>query len=135
MVIWLGYELYFIRYYTTVAGVATVLVMLRVFEIVRLAIYPDKTFGAGRSGHWPLVRGNFIKDHPECAVCGGENELEVHHIIPVFVDKTQELNPKNLITLCNPHHLLFGHLMKWKSFNKNVVKDAILWRERIENRP
>ena len=50
----------------------------------------------------------------------------------------KELDENNLITLCDGKsrcHLLFGHLLSWKSFNPNVVEDCKIWSEKINNRP
>lgn len=89
-----------------------------------------------RSYKWRKVRNNFIKQHPRCAVCGKDKKLQVHHIIPVSVDQTKELEYNNLITLCaSPCHLLFGHLNNYSSYNKDVVKDAAYFLNKIKNRP
>lgn len=57
-----------------------------------------------------------------------------HHVVPVHIDPTRELDPANLITLCPPHHLLFGHLMLWEAYNSEVVKDCMEWQFKIANR-
>jgi len=91
-------------------------------------------FGA-RSPNWAKVRDKFIDSHPFCECCGGYEDLEVHHIIPFHIDRSLELEESNLITLCRPHHLLLGHLMSWKSFNRAVRQDADTWRNKIRVRP
>jgi 5-methylcytosine-specific restriction endonuclease McrA len=99
---------------------------------------PQGTF---RSTHWPTVRKNFLKDHPFCSVCGGTKKLEVHHKIPFHRNPSLELEPTNLITLCENKkdgvncHLLFGHLGDFKSFNENVEEDAKKWNYYIKHRP
>lgn len=94
-----------------------------------------------RNPKWPTVRKHFLKANPMCAVCGGTEVLEVHHIIPFNIDASLELEPTNLITLCESKkngvtcHLLFGHCGNYKSFNKSVEEDAKLWYDKINSRP
>ena len=93
-----------------------------------------------RSGHWPKVRDEHLKVQPVCQVCGGKDYLNVHHIVPVHLDKSRELDPTNLVTLCEGSHhlnchLLFGHLQDWHSVNSHVLEDIKLWAEKLKNRP
>jgi hypothetical protein len=68
-------------------------------------------------------------------------KLEVHHIKPFHLHPELELEPKNLITLCENKsdgvncHLLFGHLGSFRSFNVRVISDAIEWKAKILSRP
>lgn len=98
-----------------------------------------RTFGAARSPEWGEVRKEFLKEHPECAVCGRKasflRPLNVHHKKPFNKFPEEELNKNNLITLCPDHHLFVGHLMNFKSFNVDVKTDAETWRLKIKNRP
>lgn len=94
-------------------------------------------FGAEqRSSQWPKVRDAHLKSDPVCNVCGGKEELNVHHITPFHIDKSKELDPSNLITLCNARncHFTFGHLFNWSSSNPNVKSDAYNFRKKVENR-
>lgn len=95
--------------------------------------------GVARSGKWPEVQKSFLKANPLCAVCACENKLlsplNVHHCQPYHLYPELELDPNNLITLCRPHHLLVGHLMKWASFNKDVRTDAQMLANKIKTRP
>ena len=104
-----------------------------------LSLFEDRTFGAQRSSGWAQVRRAFIALHPKCAVCGTRGSLlkpnQVHHRLPFHLNPALELDEKNLITLCPPHHLFVGHLMNFKSYNKDVENDADYWREKITNRP
>ena len=94
----------------------------------------DQLFG--RSSNWRTVRAEHIKKHPKCAACGRKDGLEVHHIVPYHVDPSRELDPENLITLCGKYcHFVFGHLMDWKSWNENVVEDAIEYNIAKNKRP
>lgn len=88
-----------------------------------------------RSSHWPHVRGVWIHIHNTCAVCGCKDDLDVHHIKPFHLFPALELEPTNFITLCRAHHLLFGHLMSWPSYNPHVVEDVAAWVEKISARP
>jgi 5-methylcytosine-specific restriction enzyme A len=91
----------------------------------------------GRSGKWPRVRKEHLATHPRCEVCGEKKDSEVHHIQAYRERPELELDPNNLITLCNRHghHLLFGHLMDFRSVNRNVVRDATMWHNKIKARP
>jgi 5-methylcytosine-specific restriction endonuclease McrA len=54
--------------------------------------------------------------------------LQVHHIKPFHLHPHLELEPTNLITLCEvkgrDHHLLLGHLDEWASYNERVREDV-----------
>lgn len=82
-----------------------------------------------RSPEWPRVRAAHLKVQPDCAVCGGTEQVEVHHIVPFHIDKTKELDPTNLITLCEKPshncHFVFGHFWNWTNSNPQVQEDAI----------
>ena len=91
-----------------------------------------------RSSKWPAVRKNHLAKHPCCAVCGGTEKVEVHHIIPFHQDPSLELESTNLISLCEGlkscnHHLWFGHLGNYKKTNPDVIKDAQFWNEKLQN--
>jgi 5-methylcytosine-specific restriction endonuclease McrA len=97
--------------------------------------------GKKRSNQWPKVRKAFLAKNPTCALCGGKKKLEVHHKMPFHLHPELELDPKNLITLCENDkggancHLLFGHLGNFKSFNHTVHEDTHAWNEKIKSRP
>jgi len=97
--------------------------------------------GSKRSSHWSTTRKHHIEKHAECALCGGTKKLNVHHIKPFHVHPELELEPSNLITLCEDKgngvycHLFFGHLGNYKSINPNVVEDVLLWKEKLSNKP
>lgn len=97
--------------------------------------------GSKRSGHWPTIRKEHLEKNPKCAVCGGDQKLEVHHIRPFHLHPDLELDLTNLITLCESMHngvnchLLFGHLGSFKSFNVDVNKNSSEWIDKIKNRP
>lgn len=91
---------------------------------------------ATRSPKWSNVRKEHIKNNPYCIACGRDKKLEVHHIKPVHLFPDLELDPTNLVTLCaDPCHLLFGHLMDFKSWNKDVVSDSSCYINKVKHRP
>jgi len=96
---------------------------------------------AARSPHWPKVRADYLKLHPVCELCGGKDTLTVHHVRPFHLHPDLELDPSNLITLCEAKkdgvncHLFAGHLGNFRSFNKDVRADAAEWSAKIKNRP
>jgi len=90
---------------------------------------------AKRSNQWNKIRKEYLKEHPQCAVCFKKAKT-VHHITPFHIDPSKELDPNNLIGFCETqHHILFGHLMHWKSYNEKVIEDSIHMKNQIANRP
>ncbi|HEX7737074.1 MAG TPA: HNH endonuclease signature motif containing protein [Ktedonobacteraceae bacterium] len=93
--------------------------------------------GKERSPHWFRVAKEHLLRQPACVVCGTRRGLQVHHIKPFHLHPQLELDPNNLITLCElkgrDHHLLIGHLDEWASFNVNVHEDAKRHRNKTAN--
>lgn len=90
---------------------------------------------AVRSSEWKTVRKLHLDREDHCQACNKTSKLEVHHIIPVHINKTLELEPSNLITLCERCHLVFGHLSDYRSWNENVVEDSSHYSKKVRNRP
>lgn len=91
---------------------------------------------ATRSPKWISIRKQHLKDNPSCAACGRNKKLEVHHKIPVHINPEGELDPSNLVTLCaDPCHIIFGHLMNFKSYNKDVIEDCAVYLNKVKNKP
>lgn len=91
---------------------------------------------ATRSPKWSKVRSKHLAKSPCCAACGSCTKPEVHHIIPVHIDPAKELDPGNLITLCDKYcHFAIGHLMSYHSWNENIIDDAKIYLDKIRNRP
>ena len=95
--------------------------------------------GGKRSKDWPLRREWHLIKEPRCRVCGTRKNLNVHHIQPYHLRPDLELDPTNLITLCESTdggcHLVFGHLCNWKAWNPDIRADADVWRRKILDRP
>lgn len=93
-----------------------------------------------RSSRWATVRAKHLKDHPACAVCGETKNLEVHHIHPFHDAPELELDPTNLVTLCEcaSHgivcHLNVGHCGNYRSYNPNVITDAKYISEMLKHK-
>ena len=93
--------------------------------------------GSKRSSKWPKVRAEYLAKNPNCAVCGSLTKVEIHHKKPFHLDPSKELDPKNLIALCEAWkngiccHLLVGHLGNYKKENKDVEKDAKIWKKKL----
>lgn len=90
-----------------------------------------RTFGAARSARWGKVRAEHLQRESCCQVCGRRELLNVHHVQPFHLFPSLELEPRNLITLCEGPtgcHLLLGHLGNWERWNPEVREDAAhLW--------
>lgn len=85
--------------------------------------------GVARSPMWAGVARAHRLREPACVVCGYKGaKLQVHHIKPFHLHPQLELDPNNLITLCEvdgrEHHLLLGHLDKWESYNVHIRDDV-----------
>lgn len=85
--------------------------------------------GHERSPEWPRVEREHRLREPACVACGYKGDgIQVHHIKPFHLHPHLELDPDNLVTLCQvdgrEHHLLLGHLDEWASFNEHVRADA-----------
>ena len=95
--------------------------------------------GSRRSPQWRRVRARHLQEHPRCAVCGGKKKLEVHHVIPFHLAPDLELDPENLMTLCEAKrfgincHQFVGHLGNYRRFNPTARPDAGYWRMRLQN--
>ena len=113
-----------------------------------------KQHGHERSSQWHRVRNKHLLREPTCVVCGRKGRgLQVHHIKPFHLHPHLELDPRNLVTLCQvkgrDHHLLLGHLNEWESYNEHVREDAkrfyrktaaqiradALWQKKVKQRP
>jgi 5-methylcytosine-specific restriction protein A len=83
-----------------------------------------------RSPRWPAVAHAHLKAHPACAACGGTDHLQVHHVRPFHLFPKLELDPTNLITLCESGragvlcHLHYGHCGDWSASNPGVRDHA-----------
>jgi hypothetical protein len=76
--------------------------------------------------------------NPSCEACGSKKKLEVHHLIPFHLAPDLELDPSNLMTLCDGGgkygmkscHLFFGHGGAWQRFNPVCKMDIIYFKTR-----
>ena len=88
--------------------------------------------GLQRSDKWPGVEKAHLQQEPACVVCGSQQNLQVHHVLPfhfcILLGRPElELDQRNLITLCEGttnHHLLLGHLDDWETYNQDVRSDV-----------
>lgn len=92
-----------------------------------------------RSSKWPEVRKAHLEIEPTCQVCGCNKKLNVHHIMPFHFDESKELDPDNLITLCQDPkhecHIRFGHFGNYATkYNPNIKVEAPLWLQRFTSK-
>jgi len=92
-----------------------------------------------RDPGWAKLRKEHLAKQPACLACGSKKSVVPHHIIPVDWAKELELQPENLVTLCEGDvvncHLLYGHHRHWRSYNPDVVEHAQRAYKLIQNRP
>ena len=93
-------------------------------------------YGTPRSGKWQTFERKWLDLHPSCAACGGKEDCHGHHKRPFHLEPEKELDPDNIITLCNHRccHLLIGHGGDWHAYNPHVEPDAALILKRVQNR-
>jgi hypothetical protein len=114
---------------------------MRIIKHVKDVIENKTVFKKPRSPLWATVRKEHLAKFPCCAACGSENKIEVHHIKPFNLFPELELDPNNLVTLCESWkkgvncHLLFGHLGDYRSYNEKVLDDSNAWLEKLINKP
>ena len=114
---------------------------MKILKHVKDIIQGKAEPGRIRSDHWPAVRKAHLAKFPACFVCDGKKKLEVHHKKPFHLHPELELDPNNLITLCESKengvncHLFVGHLGNFHSFNVNVDSDGFDWNQKLKNRP
>lgn len=115
--------------------------MLNVWKTLKDRIQGKAKKGEKRSSKWRKIRATHLEKNPLCAICGLKKKVEVHHVIPFNIAPDLELNPENLITLCENRkwgitcHLLVGHLGNYKDFNSSVQADATYWKIRLRKHP
>lgn len=66
----------------------------------------------------------YRNNNPNCAYCGRDKKVDVHHIIPVKDAPGLAGESSNFITLCRKpacHHVV-GHNGNWQSSNPKVVE-------------
>lgn len=112
--------------------------MLNFFEHIKDRIQGKAPKGAKRSSDWRKIRKEHLKKHPCCAVCGSSKKLNVHHILPYHICPDMELDPENLVTLCEGGkykglncHLLIGHLCSYRKTNPSVKSDVAEWNAKL----
>jgi 5-methylcytosine-specific restriction protein A len=112
--------------------------MVNVFKVLKDRVQGKAPKGAKRSPDWSKIRKAHLKAHHRCAVCESTSKLEVHHVVPFHIAPDQELNPDNLITLCENKkygincHQLIGHLGNYKRINPSVEIDAMMWNKKLK---
>lgn len=90
-----------------------------------------------RSSQWPAVEKAYKAKHPACEICGRKHFIQVHHKQPFHLRPDLELDPDNLISLCEPPHrvfkchLIFGHVGNFRLFNPTIGQDAPVWHDKL----
>lgn len=81
-----------------------------------------------RSPRWHALEKAHLQKEWWCRGCGGLTDLQVHHVLPVHLFGSKELDPENLITLCmdpaRECHLRMGHLGNWSKYNPEIRDQA-----------
>ena len=56
----------------------------------------------GRGSQWNKIRKAVLKKTPFCIICGANQKLQVHHVVPFRL--THDNSENNLVPLCVKHH-------------------------------
>jgi 5-methylcytosine-specific restriction protein A len=106
-----------------------------IFQFFKSSTEEISVLSKPRSKEWSKVRSEHLKKNPFCAVCGNKKNVVPHHIVPFHIDPSKELDPSNLISLCEGDsfncHLFFGHFRNWAKHNPNISEDAKIWHDKI----
>jgi len=94
--------------------------------------------GRRRNKGWRKLRNAFVKGKT-CEVCGSKKKLEVHHILPFHMYPLFEMEPTNLMVLCDGSnrygikscHLAVGHLGNYRRSNIDSFTDAMIIRQKL----
>ena len=67
---------------------------------------------ARRRRYWNSIRSQIkgifrLRGELTCTVCGAEERLEIHHIIPLSLNGSNDIS--NLMVLCHDHHMAVHH--------------------------
>lgn len=84
-----------------------------------------------RSPQWATVLKRELEANPTCRGCNRPAET-AHHVVPVGVDPTRELDPLNLVSVCVPCHFVLCHGGDWNTY---VLDPRKLLRTRDRVRP
>jgi 5-methylcytosine-specific restriction endonuclease McrA len=95
----------------------------------------EKTSSVKRHTDWIRLEKAFLYKNPRCVICKSKQRLQVHHKIPLEIDRSKELELSNLVSLCERCHLFVGHLGLWNSWNPDVEKDIEIWKNKFNKRP
>lgn len=80
-----------------------------------------------RHKDWPMFRYLILGKRPRCAYCGTTKKVELHHIEPYHEAPERELDPANVIPLCESIsncHLTQGHLGNYMQANPTIKNDC-----------
>lgn len=111
--------------------------MVRWVQAIKDRFHGKAPKGAKRSSKWREVRREHLKANPACEICGLKIKIEVHHVIPFHLAPDLELDPGNLMTLCENKkygincHLLIGHVGNYRNINASVRVDAATWKFKL----
>lgn len=106
---------------------------------VKAARKRERSKDAARSAHWPTTRRKFLAalSPRECLACGAKVGLQVHHVKPFHTEPGLELDPSNLVALCEyvgglECHEFLGHGGDFHHANPFIRDDAAELREHPE---
>ena len=89
-----------------------------------------------RSPLWGKVRAEHLKLHPKCEACQSTKSVEVHHCKSFSDHPELELDPTNLMSLCdgpNSCHRTWGHMYDWSRINPSVREDVAAWVDHLQH--
>lgn len=107
---------------------------MRLLESLKDKVQGKVPGGTKRSPRWRKCRKFHLSLYPKCEVCSTTKKLEVHHIVPFYMNPNLELHSANLITLCRRCHLFIGHLGSYRCVNTACRSDVEYWKSKFDDR-
>jgi len=89
----------------------------------------NKTYESPYGKRWYRIRRKVKKrDNHNCVVCGKEENLEVHHVVPAskFDEPEKSHQMKNLVTLCAEHHVEYEGNYVNPRFEEKMSKEDLI---------
>jgi hypothetical protein len=88
-----------------------------------------------RASSWATFRKHVLAENRSCVVCGRPATI-VHHVKPVHLYPSLELDPSNCRPICcEEEHRILGHLLNYHSWNPKFDEDAARFRDSVRTRP
>ena len=126
-----------VKGYTLHKQVLTESIFDKAIRWLRAHWFTDRTFGVARDPKFAKLSKDMIAEVGGLCQMGKHkptllNPLNSHHVLPFHTNKSEELNPKNLIVLCRFHHFAHGHFFSWRDSNPRIKEEAVAFNKTLQ---